>query len=67
MTRLATLVADTGFFTIPMAKQVQEVFAVDIEPKMLRMLRKMRRKCNLKTFTMLKVIWAISGWIVVHH
>src|SRR5699024_4001908 len=48
MTQLATLVADTGFFTIPMAKQVQEVFAVDIEPKMLRMLKENAAKVQLE-------------------
>ncbi|GAA0601433.1 class I SAM-dependent methyltransferase [Virgibacillus siamensis] len=37
--RVADLGAGTGYFTIPMAKRTKEVFAVDIEPKMLGLLK----------------------------
>lgn len=37
--RIADLGAGNGYFAIPMAKKAKAVFAVDIEPKMLRMLK----------------------------
>lgn len=37
--RIADLGAGNGYFTIPMAKKTKEVYAVDIEPKMLTMLK----------------------------
>ncbi|WP_246202534.1 class I SAM-dependent methyltransferase [Virgibacillus doumboii] len=36
---VADLGAGTGYFTIPIAKQTKEIYAVDIEPKMLGILK----------------------------
>ncbi len=49
---IADLGAGTGFFTIPIAKQAQRIQAVDIEPRMLEMLKQK----NLKILRMLKAI-----------
>lgn len=37
--KVADLGAGNGYFTIPIAKNAEKVYAVDIEPKMLEMLR----------------------------
>lgn len=45
---VADLGAGTGYFTIPLAKRTKEVFAVDIEPKMLGMLKENAKKEQLE-------------------
>src|SRR5699024_2057760 len=46
---IADLGAGTGFFTIPAAKRTQEkVYAVDIEPKMLGLLKENANKENIE-------------------
>ncbi|WP_077324845.1 class I SAM-dependent methyltransferase [Virgibacillus siamensis] len=45
---VADLGAGTGYFTIPISKQTKEVYAVDIEPKMLEMLKENAAEEGLK-------------------
>ncbi|WP_188455330.1 class I SAM-dependent methyltransferase [Virgibacillus oceani] len=44
---VADLGAGNGYFTIPIAKKAEKVYAVDIEPKMLEMLRENAGEENL--------------------
>lgn len=49
---IADLGAGNGYFAIPMAKQSKDtLYAVDIEPKMLEMLRENARKEQVKNIT----------------
>jgi ubiquinone/menaquinone biosynthesis C-methylase UbiE len=61
---VADLGAGSGYFTIPMAKQVKgPVYAVDIEPKMLALLKeRVRQGKKQEMWNTSKAIWKTLGW-----